>query len=74
MRHVGNALLALLFGIFSPIVIWVMGGIALYQSGVIIRDRKEKDLSRTKEASLICAIDADCLSGFVCLNGNCVPG
>ena len=65
MRNVRNVLLALLIGCLSPVVIWVVGGVALYQ-GV-----KRKAAKKIQNA--VCSIDADCPSGYSCINGCCVP-
>jgi len=59
--------LALALGISAPILIWVGAGTALYQR------RKQAKLSRQALPNLVCSIDADCLPGFVCSNGYCVP-
>ncbi len=65
MRSVRNVLLALLIGCLSPVVIWVVGGAALYKS--------VKAKAARKMQNAVCSIDADCPSGHVCINGCCVP-
>lgn len=71
MRRFRNALIALLIGCFVPVVIWVAGGVALYQASS--QSRKRRELARAKVSNLVCSIDADCPPGYVCLNGCCVP-
>ena len=67
MRRLRNFILALLFGSSMPLLIWVGLGSALYQ--------KSKEANQLKQAlpNLTCRINADCPSGYVCLNGRCVP-
>lgn len=67
MRRVRNTLLALLVGCLVPAVIWVAGGVALYQS------RKGKATIRETLHILACSIDTECPPGYICLNGCCVP-
>jgi hypothetical protein len=67
MRHLRNALLALLIGCFVPMVIWVAGGVALYQR------RKGRELAGAALPDLACSIDTDCPHGYMCVNGYCVP-
>ena len=73
MRHIKNALLALLVGCFVPIIIWVAGGIALYQASYQNQKRKIKKLAGNVLTGLTCSIDADCPPGHICMNGQCVP-
>lgn len=61
MNSVFNVMLALTLGLLAPVLIWV--GVA----GSIIEAR------RRRKAGTSCAIDTDCPSGFVCMNGRCVP-
>ena len=68
MRKARNVLIALLVGCLSPVVIWVAGGMALYQS------RKGKAVIKgTVPSMLSCSLDSDCPPGYACLNGLCVP-
>ena len=71
MRHLRNALLALLIGCCAPVVIWVAGGVALYQASY--QRRKGRELAGTALPDLACSIDADCPPGYMCNNGYCVP-
>jgi len=71
MRRFRNALLALLIGCFVPVVIWVVGGVALYQASS--QGRKRRELAKAVVPSVACSIDTDCPTGFVCVNGYCVP-
>ena len=59
--------LALLCAIFMPVLIWVGAGTALYQCR-----RRVKLLANGVRASF-CSIDSDCGSGYICVNGECVP-
>ena len=72
MRRFRNALLALLIGCCVPVVIWVAGGVALYQASS--QSKKRRELARAAVPDVSCSIDTDCPSGFVCMNGYCVPG
>ena len=69
MRRFRNALLALLIGCFVPVVIWVAGGVALYQASS--QGKKRRELAKAA-VPLTCSIDIDCPPGFVCVNGYCV--
>ena len=71
MRHFRNALIALLIGCFVPVVIWVTGGVALYQRTV--ENSKRRRLARVINPALTCHIDTDCPPGYACVNGCCVP-
>ena len=65
MRRFRNAALALLLGCCAPVIIWVVGGVALYQASSPSRKR----VLRT----LVCSVDTDCPPGYVCVNGSCMP-
>lgn len=67
MRRVRNVLIALLIGCLAPVIIWVAGGVALYQS------RKGKSAFKKALHSMACSIDTDCPPGYICLNGCCIP-
>ena len=62
MKSIGKCFLAIGLGCISPLLIWTGAGVALYQSG-----------KRSRLAKLVCSIDTDCPSGFVCQGGQCVP-
>ena len=66
MKRLRNCLVALLFGISAPVLIWVGAGSALYQS------RKRAKMLEKALPNLACAINADCPPGYVCINGRCV--
>ncbi len=67
MNALRNCILALLLGCSVPLLIWVGAGSALYQW------RKQSKLLKRALPDLVCSIDADCPSGYVCFNGRCVP-
>jgi hypothetical protein len=67
MRRVRNLLMALLIGCLAPVVIWVVGGAALYHS-IKIKAAVNKRLQ-----DMACSLDTDCPSGYICSNGYCVP-
>lgn len=67
MRKVRNVLIALLIGCLSPVAIWVVGGMALYQS------RKVKAFIKGTVPTMPCSLDSECPPGYTCLNGLCVP-
>jgi hypothetical protein len=67
MRRLRNCTVALLLGCSAPLLIWMGAGAALYQW------RKEVNLLGRASQDLVCSIDFDCPSGFVCLAGHCVP-
>jgi hypothetical protein len=71
MRYIKNALLALLVGCCVPVVIWVAGGVALYQASY--QRRKGKELAGAALPDLACSVDTDCPHGYMCINGYCVP-
>ncbi len=66
MKRLRNCLVALLFGISAPVLIWVGAGSALYQS------RKRAKMREKALPHLACAIDADCPPSYVCVDGRCV--
>ena len=67
MKRLRDCILALLLGCCTPLLIWVGAGVALYQR------RKEVNLLKQALPNLVCSIDAECPSGYVCLHGRCVP-
>ncbi len=66
MKCLRNCMLALLLGLSAPLLIWIGGGVALYQR------RKQTNLSKQTLPNLVCSVDFDCPPGFVCANGYCV--
>lgn len=66
MKRLRNCTLALLLGLCVPLLIWVGAGVALSQR------RRQANLVKQAFPDLVCSIDADCPSGYVCLNGRCV--
>ncbi|MBI2831581.1 MAG: hypothetical protein HYX79_04915 [Chloroflexi bacterium] len=63
MRGLRNCLVALLFGISAPALIWVGAGAALYQ---------KRKAAKKESPVFACSIDEDCPPGFVCFKGRCV--
>ena len=57
--------IALLFGIMTPVLIWVGASTALYQS----RKRVKPLVCRVT----FCSIDSDCPTGYICIDGKCMP-
>lgn len=66
MRRAGYAALFFLVGIFMPILIWVALSFAIRD---ILLEWRQRRLPR----GLVCRIDSDCPSGYVCVAGRCVP-
>jgi len=67
MKGLRNCTIALLLGCCMPLLIWVGAVSALYQS------RKQNKLLKRLPLDLVCSFNADCPSGYICLNGRCVP-
>lgn len=59
------------FMVGAPVL--TLGGavLRLYNSISVRRHRKAP--AETRGPELTCSVDADCPSGFVCVNGYCVP-
>lgn len=70
MKRFGSCCLALLFGFFTPALIWVGAGAALYQG--VYQSKKTKIPGRTLPYT-VCSVDNDCPPGFICVGGHCVP-
>jgi len=64
VRRLRDTFLALLIGCCAPVLVWVGAGSALYH-----RQKRAKE----RWAEMVCRIDADCPSGYLCVNGRCVP-
>lgn len=67
MKAFNNCAIAFLIGCFTPLLIWVGNGIALFH-----RYRRVKAFQKAL-TDLICSIDSDCPPGYICLSGRCVP-
>ena len=67
MRRLRNCITALLLGCCAPGLIWVGGGSVLYQS------LKQRKLLKRAIPDLVCSLNVDCPTGFVCVSGHCVP-
>lgn len=60
-------------GIFLGLPIIV--GLLIFSLVMIVEQPKhqETDTATSGSDSLVCSIDADCPTGFICVNGECVP-
>ena len=67
MRRLRNCVIVLLLGCCAPLLIWVGAGSALSQS------LKQRKLQKRAIPDLVCSLNADCPTGFVCVSGHCVP-
>jgi len=67
MKSFRNVCVALLFGCFMPVLIWVGVGTAVYQF------RKEAKQVKQAIPDSVCSIDTDCPPGYICISGRCVP-
>ena len=62
-RRLGYLLLFAVVGVLMPFSIMVAGAAAFGAKGRLSR----------ADARGVCRVDDECPSGFVCLNGRCVP-
>lgn len=67
MRKVRNCFIAISLGLCTPLLIWVGAGCAF------VAVQKQKKLLSRALPELVCSIDSDCPTGYVCVNGLCVP-
>jgi Cys-rich repeat protein len=66
----------LTFAIGLPVILFPLAFVWYLNIGGIsaaIRERRALKLLEKSPSSQSCAIDSDCPSGYVCINGRCVP-
>jgi len=69
-RQAGVLFLVVIAGIFIPLLLWV----ALVTALQLIFAEWRTTRPQLLAGNLTCSIDANCPSGFRCIDGRCLPG
>ena len=69
VKWIGTVLLAMLIGVFMPLLVWVALFVSFRQMFAEWRIIRARLLS----GDVICSINNDCPSGYQCIGGRCLP-
>lgn len=70
-----ESILGILQGLGFFVVLPVLVGLIIISSSIMFQQLKTKMAGNIKESidNLVCSIDADCPTGYICMNGRCIP-
>ena len=68
-------ILGILQGLGFFVVLPVLVGLIIISSSIMFQQLKTKMAGNIKGSidNLVCSVDADCPTGYVCINGQCIP-
>ncbi|MFC1948443.1 hypothetical protein ACFLXY_11060 [Chloroflexota bacterium] len=70
-----EGIFGILQGLGFFVVLPVLVGLIIISLSMIFQQLKTKMAGNIKESidNLVCSIDADCPTGYICMDGQCIP-